>query len=422
MLIILHILHSALFVVFGLPLVYLAFLTIAALRVKTSAVHAEAARSRRFAIVVPAHNEEIAIQKTIRSLQSIAYPRALFEIIVVADNCTDRTAAIAQSEGATVWERTDAARRGKGYALRWCFDRITSDEANGFEGIVVIDADSVVSGNYLAMLNVAIEAGADVMQTSDLVEPCRGSWTSEALRLSFVLYNYIRPLGRKALGFSAGLRGNGMCFTRRALCEVPWQAYSKAEDLEFGLQMLVAGYRTHFVPEAVALATMPQQAANAESQRARWEGGRLPVIRHYAGMLLRSAVNTRSFAAIDAFIDLATPAFVNMMAVSMLFGIASAAVWALAPGEHGAGIFACAWLAALSGGFVHVAGGLKAANDPSLYTTLGAVPKYIVWKVLLYLKLVRRKSSDEWVRTTREASAGVHHITGSTTPTPPQQE
>ncbi|HLP17698.1 MAG TPA: glycosyltransferase family 2 protein [Bacteroidota bacterium] len=407
---ILDIIHLAVWIVFGLPLVYLAMLTLAALTVKLKPeMPSRGVHMRSFAIVVPAHNEAIAIQKTIRSLQAIDYPRVLFEVIVIADNCTDHTAALARTEGATVLERFNTQQRGKGYALRWCFDRLLHDETKRYEAFVVIDADTVVSGNYLSMLTVAIEDGAHVMQTSDLVEPCPGAWTTEALRLAFVLYNYVRPLGRKALGFSAGLRGNGMCFTRQALASVPWQAYSKAEDLEYGLQMLLSGYSTRFVPEAVALATMPQQAVNAESQRARWEGGRLPLIRRYAGPLLWFALRRRSIAALDAFIDLATPAFVNMMAIALGASFLCAVVFVTIAGADAAGMYALVWLGAIVSGVFHVTAGLKVARDPSLVQTVLAIPRYVVWKTLLYVKLARRKKSDEWVRTTRETSGTPPH-------------
>jgi 1,2-diacylglycerol 3-beta-glucosyltransferase len=397
--ILVHILHWGLFIVFGLPLLYLALLSVAAVterpRTKFSA-----ASQRRFAIVVPAHNERIAIAKTVQSLMAIDYPHSLFDVVVVADNCTDDTAALARQEGAGVLERFDAALRGKGYALRWCFDSVLRREP-AYDAVVVIDADTTVSRNYLAALNVAIEEGAQVIQTSDLVEPCPGVWTTEAIRLSFVLYNYVRPLGRKALGFSAGLRGNGMCFTCSALRDVPWHAYSKAEDLEYGLQMIIAGYQIRFVPEAIALATMPQKPENAESQRARWEGGRLAVIGRYTVPLLGATIRRMSLSSLDALIDLVTPAFVNMMAVSLLFTIVLTA--AGAAGIASAWWSAAAWGIAVVAGMVHVAAGIAAARDASLVQTLIAVPRYVAWKVLLYLKLAGTQRSDEWIRTTRES-------------------
>jgi cellulose synthase/poly-beta-1,6-N-acetylglucosamine synthase-like glycosyltransferase len=396
--IIVHFLHICLFVIFGIPLVYLALLSIAAntvrLRKDFPAYHL-----RRFVIVVPAHNEEIAICKTVESLVSIDYPPDLFDVVVVADNCTDQTAMLARSKGARVLERFDALQRGKGYALRWCFDKVLHEQP-GYDALVVIDADTTVSRNYLTALNVAIEEGAEVMQTSDLVEPCPGVWTTEALRLSFVLYNYVRPLGRKALGLSAGLRGNGMCFTCSVLRSVPWHAYSKAEDLEYGLQMLIAGYNTRFIPEAVALATMPQKAANAESQRARWEGGRLAVIGRYTAPLLGASFRKLSLVAVDAFVDLVTPAFVNMMAIAGLLAIVTGG--AAVAGIDSAQWYAMAWGIAVLSGVIHVGAGLAAAGDKSLALTLIAVPRYVAWKILLYVKLAGKTRTDEWVRTTRE--------------------
>jgi 1,2-diacylglycerol 3-beta-glucosyltransferase len=396
--IIISILHIGIFLIFGIPLCYLAFLSLAAITVKMRP-HAQAVRQRRFVIVVPAHDEESAIGKTVRSLKSIDYPRDLFEVVVVADNCTDQTAGVAQREGALVLVRTNPVERGKGYALRWGFDILLQHPAE-FEAIAVIDADTTVSSNYLKVLNVAIETGGQVMQTSDLVEPCPEAWTTEAIRLSFMLYNYVRPLGRKALGFSAGLRGNGMCFTVKALRDVPWHAYSKAEDLEYGIQMLIAGYRVRFVPEAIALATMPQKAVNAESQRARWEGGRIGVIRRYAGPLLKTAITRRSVASLDALIDLVTPAFVNMMAVSLFFTLLTVVL--PMDGTPMVGWIGWAWKIAVLCGMVHVLAGLIAAKDKSLVLTLVAIPRYVTWKILLYIKLAGKKRSQEWIRTTRE--------------------
>ncbi|MGE5314893.1 MAG: glycosyltransferase family 2 protein [Acidobacteriota bacterium] len=404
---IVHTFQGIFFLLFGMPLLYLAFLTGAALfqkrRSRNAAAEPETRCLRKFLFLVPAHNEASSIRTTLRSLASVDYPRHLFERVVIADNCTDATAALAREEGARVMERTDAAQRGKGHALRWAFERLLgASSAADFDALIVIDADTIVSGNYLAMLNVAIESGAHVMQTSDLAAPSRtGSWTAEALRLSFVLHNYVRPLGRKAMGLSAGLKGNGMCFTRQAMEHVPWRAFSKAEDLEYGLQMLLAGYAPVFVPGACALAVMPEEASNAESQRARWEGGRLPVIRRYARVLLSAALLRRSWVLGDAFIDLVMPAFVTMMAGSITLALLSLLAWA-SGGSQSLLWWTIAWSAAMLSGILHVSGGVKVSEDPSLARTLSTIPQYVWWKAKLYLKLARQERSGEWVRTARE--------------------
>ena len=136
---------------------------------------------RKFAVLVPAHNEELNIERTLRNLQSMDYPREKYSIHVVADNCTDKTAAIARMNGAVVLERTNPSLRGKGHALRWSFDQLLKEET-GFDAFVIIDADSIVRPSYLRILNYYLHRGAAALQSSDLVEPQPDSCPKPALR------------------------------------------------------------------------------------------------------------------------------------------------------------------------------------------------------------------------------------------------
>src|SRR5690554_4293994 len=147
----------------GLLLGYQMLLSFIALRGK-SIKNFKTLKSRKFTIVIPAHNEEKVISKTIYSLCSLIYPKTLFDVIVVADNCTDNTAKIARKLGATVLERTDAEKQGKGYALRWAFDKILASDQPP-DSIIVVDADSLISGNYLKVMNYYLEKGNKVIQS-----------------------------------------------------------------------------------------------------------------------------------------------------------------------------------------------------------------------------------------------------------------
>ncbi len=368
-----------------------------------SRVTPSSARSRKFAVVIPAHNEEGVIAETIRSIQEVDYPGALYDIVVIADNCTDRTAELARALGARVLERNSSDLRGKGYALRWCFDLILRDPS-GYEGVAVVDADSNLSKNFLNVVNAYIGSGALAVQTSDMVKPREGAWSSESTRMGFTLYNYVRPLGRKVLGCSAGLRGNGMCFAAETLRRVPWDAYSRAEDLEYGLRLLLNGIKVVFAPEAGVLATMPADARNAETQRARWEGGRLPIVRRYAGPLAIGALSRPSFVLLDALIDLITPPLVNLMGLALFLGVVSTAGWIA--GVSGMGLLSLLCYASIAAGLLHVIIGLNAAGaDRTLFAALLHIPRYVLWKFMLYAKLVRAGKTKEWVRTTRESTS-----------------
>jgi cellulose synthase/poly-beta-1,6-N-acetylglucosamine synthase-like glycosyltransferase len=395
------VIETILFCVFGFFFLYLSLLSVLALVArKRSAV--KSSRPQRMAFIVPAHNEELAIEKTLRSLLRVDYPRDYFDVIVIADNCTDRTAEIARREGAIVYERWNVSLRGKGYALRWCFDRLLSEKAL-YEAIVVIDADSVVSSNFLDVMSSYLERGAKVIQSSDMVELQPGEWSPEVTRVGFTLYNYVRPLGRRVIGCSAGLRGNGMCITVDTLRQVPWQAYSLNEDLEYGLVLLLHGISVLFAPEATVYATMPKNPDNARTQRARWEAGRFPVIRNYTGSLIMAAFRHGSFRALDAFVDLVTPPLTNLVTFVTLLSFGSLFLhWV---GIEGTARFVWLWLLLLGVAAVHVVVGLYAAGaDRLMYKALLFLPRYGLWKLNVYSRLLQGKRTDKWIRTARESA------------------
>jgi len=397
------VIEIALLLVFGGFLGYLAMLSI--LAVFTREKRSFAARiNRKFAVVVPAHNEESGLARTVQSLMNIDYAKHLFDVIVIADNCTDQTAEVARREGAHVMERTDSLKRGKGHALRWCFDKILSGSSS-YDAVVVIDADSRASSNFLTVMNSYLDHGSQVLQCSDMVETQAESWSSEITRLGFTLYNHVRPLGRSVFRGSAGIRGNGMCFSANVLRSVPWSTYSLNEDLEYGLILLLKDITVDFAPEARVYATMPTSARNAESQRSRWERGRFPVIRMYGPKLLGKAIRTASFSPFDAFVELVTPAFVNLFGAAFLLFLLNLVIWD--SGGEFVQLYILWWALVVVCGILHVLLGLVAAGaDRLLYKAFFYIPRYALWKILLYTKLVRNKQSQEWIRTTRDQPVG----------------
>jgi cellulose synthase/poly-beta-1,6-N-acetylglucosamine synthase-like glycosyltransferase len=189
------------------------------------------------------------------------------------------------------------------------------------------------------------------------------------------------------------------------LRDVPWEAYSLNEDLEYGLLQLIKGNPTVFAPEAVVLATMPSNPVNAQSQRARWEGGRLPLLRKFVPHLLKEAVKQRRLSLIDALIDLVIPALVNILVVALLMAIVTLLLGAL--GFSGIYWFSLGWILVFLIGISHLIVGIAASGDADLWRLLKHVPRYVIWKLALYLKLVSKGRITEWVRTTREPEGPV---------------
>lgn len=394
----LEIIFITLLIVIAPLLLYQLLLTLLALNAKILTTFGTE-RNRRFAILVPAHNEEKIISKTIYSLSALIYPKKLYDVFVIADNCDDNTADIARSLGVNVLERSHKTRKGKGYALRWAFNRLLNTDED-YDALLVVDADSLISGNYLEVMNYYLEKGSDVIQSNDQVLPEPGNWSVEATQIGFLLYNYVKPLGRKVLNFNMGLRGNGMCFRAEVLKKIPWKAWSLTEDVEYGMILILNGIKIDFAPEASVLAQMPIKASNAESQRARWEMGRYQIIKSYAPKFLMGTLKKRSAAYFDVFLDLITPPFVNvMLAISMIF-TTTVIFWALGilPILH-----PIIWALLVAVGISYLFVGLYVAGaNKELYKSLVRIPAYIIWKVKLYGKTFKKGKEVHWVKTKRD--------------------
>ncbi|HEY7984082.1 MAG TPA: glycosyltransferase family 2 protein, partial [Ktedonobacterales bacterium] len=279
----------ALEVALALPLLYLAVLSLAALfgarRMATSTP--AMGEPPRLALLVPAHDEAEVIGELLASVAALDYPVARRDVYVIADNCSDATARIARTAGVAgvaVCERHDAAERGKGFALRWQLEAL-EQAGQRYDGYLIVDADSQLSANFLRVMAAGLAHGADAQQGQYRVRQDASSWVAGLRAIAFALFNHLRPLGRAALGLSAGLKGNGMCFSRRAIERFGWGAYSLAEDVEHHLALVMAGVRVRYVPAAVVTSAMPSSLRQAHSQQQRWEHGRLVLARAYAAPL-----------------------------------------------------------------------------------------------------------------------------------------
>jgi cellulose synthase/poly-beta-1,6-N-acetylglucosamine synthase-like glycosyltransferase len=367
---------------------YLAALTLAGLR-RVVPTADQPPLAGPVAIVVPAHNEAAGIARTVDNLLAIARADGAATVCVVADNCGDDTAAMARARGADVLERHDLAQRGKGYALDHAFGRLAGE---GFVAYVVIDADTLAESNLLAVLRRHLGAGAMAVQTRYAVLNADQSPRTRLAELALCAFNALRPRGRHALGWSAGILGNGFALTAHALRQVPYQATSVVEDLEYHLRLLERGLRVHFADETTVRGDMPLADRGQATQRARWEGGRLRMLLDHGTGLLRRGLSGQ-WRFLEPLLDLLLPPLayhtVLLLALCLIpltwargLGLAGLALLAL----H---VLAAAWV-----------GGLGAGR---LWLALRAVPEYLWWKLrMLRTTLRTSKTSAEWERTHRD--------------------
>ncbi len=343
---------------------------------------------RSLAIVIPAHNEQENIVRTIQSLQACEPPAATVSIVVIADNCTDQTATVAQNAGAQVLIRHNEQQRGKGYALDYAFSQLL---AQGIETVLIIDADTVVERHFLRACEAKFAQGADALQCRYTVRNAEDSLRTQLLNVALLAFNVLRPRGREWWGVSVGISGNGFGLTRNTLNLVPYTANSVVEDLEYHLALVRAGLKVQFVDNTTVQADMPISGKGVTTQRTRWEGGRFRMMREHIPKLTLEVLRG-NFRLLEPLLELCLLPLALHVALLILliflpFGLTQ--------------VYAVIALFII---FIHVMAALWVGGGTWRdLRVLCVAPFYILWKLLLLpqsFKTARKNAT--WVRTARQ--------------------
>lgn len=266
---------------------------------------------KTFAIIIPAHNEEAVIGRLIENLQAMDYPRYLYDIYVVADNCSDATAAEAAARGATVLVRSDRTRCGKGHALQFAFDHLFGGYSYArYDAVVILDADNLISTSFLSAMNTRLCQGERLIQGYLDTKNPDDSWVSGSFAISYWVSNRFWCLARCRLGLAVPLGGTGMCIETSLLREVGWGTQTLTEDLEFAARALEHGVRATWAHEAPVYDEKPLSFLQSCRQRLRWVSGGIQVARLYAWRLLRLGLRRRSALLLEGALLLCRPFFV----------------------------------------------------------------------------------------------------------------
>jgi cellulose synthase/poly-beta-1,6-N-acetylglucosamine synthase-like glycosyltransferase len=334
------------------------------------------------------------LPEVLANLGQLDYPREFFTVFVVADNCSDCTAEVARASGAEVYERHNQHARGKGYALNWLVSQI-NQRPERYDALIVLDADTVVSPNFLRVMDARVARGERVIQAYYAVRNPDSAWSTALREVALIVLHYLRPQGRMVLGGTTGLKGNGMVFAADILRDRPFSG-ALTEDIEYHMELVLAGERATFAPDAVVWAEMPNTLAAADSQHARWEKGRVEMLQRYVPRLLREAARRRSFVLFDAAMEQLIPPF------SVLVGASVAALGAGVALRSKPAVVAGAAL--IGGQAVYVVTGLVLAGaPPKTYKALLYAPWLVLWKIWLYLRVVFGAGPKGWVRTERNS-------------------
>ena len=374
-----------------LPSIYLFILTIVGVFYRPKTLSGVRPKTR-FAILVPAHDEEILLPKLLDNLKAVDYPKDRYEIFVVADNCTDSTAEVGRAHGATVLERHDTTALGKGHALRWLLAQLRAAGKEA-EAYVFLDADCYVNTNFLRVMDQRFQSGSRVVQAYYTSSNPFESRVAVIRYAALVLMHRARTRGRQVLGLSCGLFGTGMAFKRSVLEAQSWDAYSLAEDVEFYLKLTDRGVKVDFAPEAVVHGDMPTTLKGSKTQNIRWEKGRVQMALKYGPKFFLQGIFGGKLLKLDAALQQSTPPLSITVSLSALLFIA-----ALFTGNSilvGIGLATNLFLLG------HVLIGLLSARVPArVYLAFAFMPWFIAWKLFVY-GIAMLPKNQQWVRTER---------------------
>ncbi|QOX65217.1 glycosyltransferase [Anoxybacterium hadale] len=259
------------------------------------------APENKFAILIAARNEAEVIEHLIRSLKLQDYPKELYEIFVIPNNCTDKTKEIAEIAGASILT-CPIKTKSKGEVLSFAVDTFlnSTNGSERFDAFCIFDADNLVHPNFLREMNHLLCSGAHAAQgrresknpTDTIISSCYTIYYNSLNRL----YNH----SRSALGLSSVVNGTGFMFSTTAIRNLGgWQTGTLTEDLEFSALCALNGIRIHWSPNAVVYDEQPLTFVQSWHQRKRWSSGMQQCLRKYWQPLLRSAVKRRNLHCLD---------------------------------------------------------------------------------------------------------------------------
>ena len=356
-------------------------------------------RTVTIAVLIPAYNEASEIGITLANL----FPQLKKNdrLIVIADNCTDDTAAIAKEYGAIVIERTNLEERGKGYALDYGLRTLESDPP---DIVIIIDADCSTDPNCLQTLaRTSTSINRPVQAAYGMESPPNPSSKDLISALAFLVKNIVRSTGLMKLGLPSLLNGTGMAFPWPIIKSVSLASGNIVEDIQLGMDLALVGYPPIFCDQAKVVGRLPKEQTVAAIQRTRWEHGHLQMLLTQVPCLLKGAIQQKRWDLLALALELAVP---PLSLLVILWGVGMLA--AILMNFLGEKIFALQFFSFL-GFMILVAilvAWIKFGRQIISGLALLSVPFYLFWKIPIYLTFLI-KPEKSWKRTQRDSDDSI---------------
>ena len=258
-------------------------------------------KKHRFMAIIPAHNEEAVVGNLIESLKNQNYDKDLYDIYVIADNCTDNTAKVAKDAGAIVYKRFDETKKTKGYALDW-FLKQKIEENAPYDAFFIFDADNIVHPDFIKNMNKKLCQGEDVVQGYRDIKNPTDSWITAGYALFYWSMHRFYHLARYNLGLSPLLNGTGFMVKFDVVKPQGWDTVTLTEDIEFSLKRIIKGKRLGWATDAICYDEQPVGFKQSWSQRSRWTVGHIQCIKEYTKQLAVAAKENKTMMNFDGLL------------------------------------------------------------------------------------------------------------------------
>jgi len=353
-------------------------------------------RTNNMIILVPAHNEEKIIEKLIHSYKEIEYQKDKFDILIIADNCTDSTEKIAKDNNINCIVRNDNKFRGKPYALEYAIQNI---EIDNYDAFCIIDADTIIDKHFLLEMNNSINQGNEAIQGFFSVMNPEDSWLTRIMTIPGVIKFKIRYNCKNLLNLSCPLMGNGMCFTRAVIKKYGWNAYSITENWEYYIKLALKGQMVRYNEKAIIYSHAVNKMKYGETQRKRWLKGRLGLTSKYLGQIIIKLIKKRDIKMLDVLIELTMPSYSMLLNANLLILLLS--ILSLKIGISSIVIvYWCSFLIMLQG-VIYFNCLIIAKANLRTWISLLYIPIFLVWKITITIKAIAEFKSKDWEKTKR---------------------
>ena len=258
-------------------------------------------KDHRFMAIIPAHNEEAVVGNLIESLKKQNYNKDLYDIYVIADNCTDNTAKVAKEAGAIVYKRFDETKKTKGYALNWFLQQKIEENAP-YDAFFVFDADNIVHPDFIKNMNKKLCQGEDVVQGYRDIKNPTDSWITAGYAIFYWTMHRFYHLARYNLGLSPLLNGTGFMVRFDVVKPQGWDTKTLTEDIEFSLKRIIKGKKLGWATDAICYDEQPVGFVQSWSQRSRWTVGHIQCIHEYTKKLAIAAKENKTMMNFDGLL------------------------------------------------------------------------------------------------------------------------